>query len=183
MSFALELYADVSDREQAERVAEATASSGHVAVVAGRRRRWGRPLPPSIHLDGQQAQDVLSDDADWSEDAFTFSNVGRHNLAATVLALSEVLDAGWAVRAYWGGDPLDGEREVTAHELADLIEQSRLDRRTLYRVRPWQSQARPAIFGTRSAGLGSVAISSATSEAARPSPGSVSRRSISSAST
>jgi hypothetical protein len=49
--------------------------------------------------------------------------------------LSEVLDAGWAVRAYWGGDPLDGEREVTAHELADLIEQSRLDRRTLYRVR------------------------------------------------
>ena len=52
-----------------------------------------------------------------------------------VLALSEVLDAGWAVRAYWGGDPLDGEREVTAHELADLIEQSRLDRRTLYRVR------------------------------------------------
>ena len=105
MSFALELYADVSDWEQAERVAEATASSGHVAVVAGRRRRWGRPLPPSIHLDGQQAQDVLSDDADWSEDAFTFSNVGRHNLAATVLALSEVLDAGWAVRAYWGGDP------------------------------------------------------------------------------
>src|ERR1044072_4025606 len=39
-----------------------------------------------------------------SEDAFTFSNVGRHNLAATVLALWEVLDAGWAVRAYWGGD-------------------------------------------------------------------------------
>ena len=50
-------------------------------------------------------------------------------------------------------------------------------------VHPWQSQARPAIFGTRSAGLGSVAISSATSEATRPSPGSVSRRSISSAST
>jgi hypothetical protein len=34
-----------------------------------------------------------------------------------------------------GGDPLDGEREVTAHEPADLIEQSRLDHRTLYRVR------------------------------------------------
>ena len=135
MSFALELYADVSDWEQAERVAEATASSGHVAVVAGRRRRWGRPLPPSIHLDGQQAQDVLSDDADWSEDAFTFSNVGRHNPRRHGARLAEVLDAGWAVRAYWGGDPLDGEREVTAHELADLIEQSRLDRRTLYRVR------------------------------------------------
>ena len=34
-----------------------------------------------------------------------------------------------------GGDPLDGERDVTAHELADLIEQSRLDGRTLYRAR------------------------------------------------
>src|SRR5262249_51761992 len=147
------------------------ASSGHVAIVAGRRRRWGRPLPPSIHLDGQQAQDVLSDDADWSEDAFTFSNVGRHNLAATVLALSEVLDAGWAVRAYWGGDPL-----CHAPKSAQGIS-------ARHGVPPWQSQARPAIFGTRSAGLGSVAISSATSEAARPSPGSVSRRSISSAST
>lgn len=174
MSFALELYADVSDWEQAERVAEATASSGHVAVVAGRRRRWGRPLPPSIHLDGQQAQDVLSDDADWSKDAFTFSDDERRKLAATVFALSEVLDPGWAVRAYRVRWP----RHFTCH-----APKSAQGISARHGVHPWQGQARPAIFGTRSAGLGSVAISSATSEAARPSPGSVSRRSISSAST
>lgn len=123
------------DWEEAERAAAATASAGHVSVVVGRRKRWGRTLKPSVHFDWQQGQNVLSDDADWSQEAFALSDEGRHDLAATVLALSEVLEPGWAIRAYWGGDRLKNERAVTAEELAGLVRQSQLDSYTLYRVK------------------------------------------------
>jgi hypothetical protein len=134
VSFELELHADVDDWQQAERAAAATASTGHVAVVVGRRKRWGRPLKPGIRFDWHQAQDVLSEDADWSQDAFTLSADGRRQLAATVLALSGVLSPGWGIRAYWIGDPVTNEQTLTAQELAELVMQSRLDRGTLYRV-------------------------------------------------
>jgi hypothetical protein len=77
---------------------------------------------------------VLSDEADWSQGAFAFSDQGRHDLAATVLALADVLEPGWGIRARWAGDRLRNERTVTAEELAELVRGSQLDRHTLYRV-------------------------------------------------
>jgi hypothetical protein len=103
-------------------------------VLAGRRRRWWRDLEPSIHFDWERAQEVLDDQANWDEDAFTLSRRGREALAATVLTLGEMLKPGWTLRAYWGGDPVRNEPSVTAPELASLARQSRLDRYTLYRV-------------------------------------------------
>ena len=67
----------------------------------------------------------------WS---WALSDDGRRNLAATVLALAEVLQPGWGIRAYWLGDTLEREEPVTARALAERVRQSRLDRYTLYRV-------------------------------------------------
>ncbi len=135
MSFELELYAEVADWDEAKRAAAATAAPGHVAVVPGRRWRRGRNAEPSIHFDWRQGQDVLSDQADWSEDAFTFSEEGRHNLAETLVALAAVLRPGWGIRAYWGGDPIKSEETLSARELAERVRQSQLNRYTMYRVR------------------------------------------------
>jgi hypothetical protein len=134
VSFDLELGARVGSWEEAERVEAATASAGHLPVLAGRRRRWWRELEPSIAFDGKQGQAVLDDAADWDEDAFTLSPSGRAALAATALTLGELLAPGWTLRAYWGGDPVRHEQAVTARELASLVRQSKLDRYTLYRV-------------------------------------------------
>jgi hypothetical protein len=134
VSFDLELSARVDSWEEAERVEAATASPGHLPVRAGRRRRWWRELEPSIAFDWEQGQSVLDDQADWSEDAFTLSESGRAALAATVLTLGELLGPGWALRAYWGGDPVREERHIAAPELASLVRESKLDRCTLYRI-------------------------------------------------
>jgi hypothetical protein len=108
----------------AERAAAAAAKPGHVAVIPGRRRRWARALTPSVHFDWETGTGRRSDDADWNEEAFTFSEEGRRKLTATVLALSEALEPGWGIRAYWAGDPLNAEQEVTVRERVDLIQQS-----------------------------------------------------------
>ncbi len=113
-----------------------TQGGSFVSVVLGGRRKWlWRELKPSVHFDWSDADDVLDDQADWSEPAFSFSISGREALAATVLILPKALGSGWGLRSYWVGDPQEREVPVTARELASLIEASKLDRRTLYRVR------------------------------------------------
>lgn len=134
MSFVLDLYATPADWAQAERAAAATAVDGHLAVLLGPRKRWGRTLKPSLHFDWAQAQAVLSDDADWDHEAFTLSSQGRQRLAKTVQALVEALGPGWGIRAYWVGDRLDDELTLSATDLLELVERSQLDRGTLYRV-------------------------------------------------
>jgi hypothetical protein len=134
VSFELELSATVGSWEEAERVEAATASPDHLPVRAGRRPRWWRELEPIIAFDWEQGQAVLDDQADWDEDAFTLSESGRAALATTVLTLAELLRPGWALRAYWGGDPVRKERRIAAPELASLVRESKLDRHTLYRI-------------------------------------------------
>jgi hypothetical protein len=134
VSFDLELSVRVESWEEAERVEAASASPGHLLVRAGRRRRWLRELEPSIAFDCDQVQAVLDDEADWEQDAFTLSESGRAALATTVLTLGELLGPGWALRAYWSGDPVREERRIAAHELASLVRESKLDRHTLYRI-------------------------------------------------
>jgi hypothetical protein len=126
MSFALDLDFSARDRREAERVVATTASPDLIPVVVGRR---------GLRFDPEQADAVLDDAAHWDEGAFTLSADGRRRLAATVRALSHAIEPGWGLRAHWVGDPLDREQEITAGDLADLIERSQLDRRTLYRVR------------------------------------------------
>ncbi len=135
MSFVLELLAPVRSWEEAERAARVTRGDGFVSVVPGRRKRLWRELKPSIHFDGKDVDEVLGDEADWEESAFSFSASGSAALAATVLALREALGPGWAIRAYWMGDAQEAVVEVAADELAALVRQSKLDRGTLYRVR------------------------------------------------
>jgi hypothetical protein len=134
VSFDLQLDAAVRTWHEAECVAAATASPERLSVIAGRRKRWGRKLRPTIRFDLEQGQGVLSDDADLSEDAFTLDPAQREALATTVLTLAEVLQTGFGIRACWVGDPLMHQPTVTAEELADLIRRSKLNRLTMYRV-------------------------------------------------
>jgi len=83
VSFELELQATVGSWEEAERAVAETASDDRVSVVAGRRKRWGRTLAPSIHFDWREGQDVLSDNAHWDHDCFLLDEERRHKLAAT----------------------------------------------------------------------------------------------------
>lgn len=130
----LELQASVRDWDEAERVAAATSAEGHVSVVAGRRKRWGRTRTATIDFDWQQGQAVLSDNAGWDRDAFLLHDRHRHDLAETILMLAGSLQPGWGVRAYWVGDPLEQETTTTAEGLAELVRRSQLNRYTLYRV-------------------------------------------------
>jgi len=125
-----------AELDVARRDLRARAPRGAAGLEGGRAsgRGDGR-AGPSVHFDAEQAQEVLDEGADWTEDAFTLSPRGRRDLARSVLALSRVLAPGWGIRAAWVGDPLAGEQAVTAPELAGLVERSRLDRSTLYRVR------------------------------------------------
>jgi hypothetical protein len=92
-------------------------------------------LKPSVRFDWHDADRVLNEEADWDESAFKFSVASREALAATVLALPGALGPGWGLRSYWVGDKQEREVSVTAEELAALVRDSKLDRKTLYRVR------------------------------------------------
>ncbi len=135
MSFILELDAPDVDPETAERLERATQEAGYLPVRARRGRRWRRRAEMGLSIfDGRDDVHVLSDDADWSEDAFTFDERGRELLAQTVSLLAHELEPGWALRAYWVGDPCKDERTVTGDELAELVRSSALERTARYRV-------------------------------------------------
>ena len=135
MSFILELDAPDVDRETAERLERATEAAGYLPVRAPRKRRWRRQAERGLSiLDRRDDINVLSDDADWSEDAFTLDERGRELLAQTVSLLARELHAGWALRAFWVGDPCKDERAVTGDELVELVRGSALERTTRYRV-------------------------------------------------
>ena len=135
MSFILELEAPRVDEETARRLEQATEQADYLPVRASRRRRWRRASETGLTLRDRRGDvPVLSDDADWSEDAFTFDERGRELLARTVSLLADDLRPGWALRAYWVGDPCEEERAVTADELVDLVRSSALQRIVRYRV-------------------------------------------------
>jgi hypothetical protein len=121
--------------EVAEQLAHATRGAGYISLLPGRRRRWRRELPPSVHFDDKQADEVLSDEADLRDVALILSP-RREALARTVLLIATEIATAWTLRSYWIGDALRSEAPVTATELADLIRHSALDRHVLYRVEP-----------------------------------------------
>ncbi len=134
MSFDLDLWLPVPSWDVAERLAEATRGAGLVALVPGRRRRWFRGLAPSVHLDWEQAQAVLDDQASWSEDEFALSE-HRFALADTILRVArELPSVEWTLRCCWGGDEIRAESRVAATELAELVRASAVNRYVLYRV-------------------------------------------------
>ena len=123
------------NEETARRLEEATEQADYLPVGASQRRRWRRAAEMELTLQDRRGDvPVLSDDADWSEDAFTLDDRGRELLARTVSLLAEELRPGWGLRAYWAGDPCEEERAVTADELVDLIRSSALARTVRYRV-------------------------------------------------
>jgi hypothetical protein len=135
VSFILELDAPDVDQATAARLAHVTQEPGYLPVLAPRRRRWSRRAATGLSLrDERDEVPVLSDAADWSEQAFTLDERGRELLAATISLLATELQPGWALRAYWVGDACEEEQIVTGEELIDLVRRSALDRTTRYRV-------------------------------------------------
>ena len=136
MSFLLELDVPEASWQIAENLERATAAAGYLRLRVHPRRRWLRPSKPRLSLnDSRDGVDVLSDNADWVETAFTLEESGRELLARTVALLADNLQPGWALRAYWDGDECHGERTVSCDELVELIRASSLERSTRYRVR------------------------------------------------
>ena len=137
MSFILELDAPPVGPEVGEQLERATQAEGYLPVRARRQRRWTRRRKPELRLALRDERDeipVLSDQADWSESAFTLDERGRELLARTISLLAQELDPGWTLRAYWVGDDCEEERTVTKDELVELIRTSQLNRTTRYRV-------------------------------------------------
>ncbi len=136
MSLFLELAVADIDWELAEQLERRTTSAGCIAVHPGPRRRRFRPREPSLWIDDERDEvPVLSDQAHWGEPAFTLDERGRELLVQTISILDEALTSNWSLRAYWVGDPLRHEREITARELSQLVRHSALDRETRYRVK------------------------------------------------
>jgi hypothetical protein len=131
MSFVLELSTPKLDPDVAERIERTTHRPGHVPVQRARQRSGGALRIEDRLLDGTP---VLDDQANWDEDAFTLNPSGRDALARTLLLLSELLSPGWALRAYWIGDPIQHEQPITAERLAELARRSALARTTRYVV-------------------------------------------------
>ena len=134
MSYVLELAIPVATWDEAERIAAATTAPGCLPLLVGKRRGWVRSRPPSVHVEWDAADEVLDDSADFDDDPFPLSPVGREALARTILRLSEVVAPGWSLRSYWVGDPVEREVTVAPAELADLVRGSALRRTTLYLV-------------------------------------------------
>src|SRR6266545_3032679 len=127
MSFLFELDAPGCTAEMAEQLERATEETGYLPVRAAHRERWRRRGQTGLSLwPERDGIHVLSDAADWSEDAFTFDERGREMLARTISLLADALQPGWALRAYWDGDPCQEERSVTRDELVELVLRSAL---------------------------------------------------------
>jgi hypothetical protein len=111
----------------------ALEEAGGVRIDPRPRRRWLRP-PLATLVPHPDVDRVIAEEADWSEPAFSLDPERGERLARTVEVLGAQLPAGWSLRAYWVGDPEEGEQPVTAAELADLTRASRLERGVRYRV-------------------------------------------------
>ena len=123
------------DPETASGLEKATEEAGYLPLRASRRRRWRRRAKSGLSLrDRRDEIYVLSDDADWSETAFTLDESGRELLSRTISLLAQDLQPGWSLRAYWVGDSCENERAVTSDELVELVRTSALERTTRYRV-------------------------------------------------
>ena len=133
MSYLLDLEIPVSTWDEAEHIVEATNTPAVKPLAVGKRQGWIRKYRPSVYL--VDSDDLLSDDSDFSQEAFTLDATEREAFAQTVLRLGEVIPPGWTLRSWWVGDRLKHEVEVTATELAEAIRGSTLRRDTLYRVR------------------------------------------------
>jgi hypothetical protein len=119
--------------DEADRLTLALLDRGGFRVFTGWRGRWLRAPYPRINFD-EKIHDVIADEADWDESAFTLDPDGRERLARTIEVLGALLPAGWSLRAYWEGDHEDREEQVSAAALADLTRDCALERRIRYRV-------------------------------------------------
>lgn len=133
MSFSVDLDLPRVGWEEAYRLRVALDEAGGFRVDPRPRRRWLRP-PLARLVPAHEIDEVLSEDADWSEAAFSLDSEGAERLARTIQVLGARLPPGWSVRASWVGDDEEAERELTAAELAELARASRLERRLRYRV-------------------------------------------------
>ena len=133
MSFHLELDLPRIEWEDAHRLRQALKEARAYPIDPRPRRRWLRPRLASLsaHPD---VHELLADDADWDQPAFSLDSRRAERLARTIEVLGLRLGPDWTLRACWVGDPVETERELTAGELAALTRASRLERRVRYRV-------------------------------------------------
>ncbi len=89
---------------------------------------------------------LLSDEAEWDAPAWAMEPELLPPFAEAVRVLGEELPQGFALRATWVGSEVREKRVLGAHELAELVLASQLNKFTRYGV-----PARRAISGDASA--------------------------------
>ncbi|WP_354697254.1 hypothetical protein [Paraconexibacter sp. AEG42_29] len=135
MSYVLQLDASLADPAAADLLVATASGPEFISLVP--ERRWPRftRRTPRLCFDPRQADEVLDDQATLTQEAFTLS-VRREALARTVVLLAADLQSEWTLRSCWVGDKVRDEIHVTAYDLADLIEDSAVERHAVYRVTP-----------------------------------------------
>ncbi len=89
--------------------------------------------PPVVEL--TEAQDLLSNDKPAEDGTWDFSADGRARIARALEVLCEAAHDLMLVRAAWADDPALQTEPLTVDALSRLVQDNRLDQRTIYEVR------------------------------------------------
>jgi len=101
-------------------------------LFACRFRRFRRRSPDAYLA--LPLHDLLTDDADWDEPAWTMEPKGLAELAVTLGWLHGQLPQGFEFFAAWPPDDIDTTVDVSIDELVALVRESRIGTRSRYRV-------------------------------------------------
>jgi hypothetical protein len=139
--FDLELDVPPTDAGQAIEWAVADAGAWPVRFEPGREeQRWygvKKAYPAVLEILTEDGQGhILSDPAEWDEDAWPLRPDAEPRLAETIRILGRHFPAGFVFRATWAGSPILRDEYLSADSLADLALTGRLNDHTRYRVTP-----------------------------------------------
>lgn len=138
MSFIFELSTGPVTEAQAKVLVTATENPRFWPVGTSQPRRGllrRRTGPRHIYLPDKDGQHhMLSDDAMWDVPAWDMTAETCSKLSNTLTLIGQELDRPFSVRAYWVGDEVETERDVSLDELASIVLASGLNPNTLYRV-------------------------------------------------
>jgi hypothetical protein len=106
----------------------------HVGLAHLPRWPWARDRAAEVVVSEQGgcACSMLTDQADWSADAWAMRSQVLEPLARTLYTLTQDGPEGMTVEALWAGDEPNQEQKVTAMELSALARASQLGTHTRY---------------------------------------------------
>lgn len=134
----------LSGSARGARAAVAAASLDRWPLAPGQRSKWGRELPPALHLPEQFGdRHLLTDHAEWDAGAWDMHRELLPLLADTLQLLCDRLPHGFVLRATWSGSEVRDERQPSCGELVRLTLDSQLNEFTRYRVSSAEEAATP----------------------------------------